>query len=46
MTDEATNNHTRCMASRIGATTGEHSDVSDITFLIRRLGLLFDEGHI
>jgi hypothetical protein len=29
----------KCMASRIGATTGEHSDVSDITFLIRYLGL-------
>lgn len=27
------------MASRIGATTGEHSDVSDITFLIRHLGI-------
>ena len=29
----------KCMASRIGGTTGEHSDVSDITFLIRHLGL-------
>jgi hypothetical protein len=29
----------KCMASRIGGTTGEHSDVSDITFLTRHLGL-------
>jgi hypothetical protein len=29
----------KCMASRIGGTTGEPSDVSDITFLIRHLGL-------
>ncbi len=29
----------KCMASRIGGTTGEQSDVSDIVFLIRHLGL-------
>jgi hypothetical protein len=29
----------KCMASRIGGTTGETSDVSDIVFLIRHLGL-------
>jgi hypothetical protein len=29
----------KCMASRIGGTTGETSDVSDIMFLIRHLGL-------
>ena len=29
----------KCMASRIGGTTGEQSDVSDITFLTRHLGL-------
>jgi hypothetical protein len=29
----------KCMASRIGGTTGEQSDVSDIMFLIRHLGL-------
>jgi hypothetical protein len=30
----------KCMASRIGGTTGEQSDVADITFLIRHLGLV------
>lgn len=29
----------KCMAARIGGTTGEQSDVPDITFLIRHLGL-------
>lgn len=29
----------KCMATCIGATTAEHSDVSDITFLITHLGL-------
>jgi hypothetical protein len=29
----------KCMASRIAGTTGEQSDVSDIVFLIRHLGL-------
>jgi hypothetical protein len=29
----------KCMASRISGTTGEQSDVSDIVFLIRHLGL-------
>jgi hypothetical protein len=29
----------KCMASRIGGTTGEQSDVTDIAFLIRHLGL-------
>jgi hypothetical protein len=29
----------KCMAARLGATAGEPSDVSDIVFLIRRLGL-------
>ncbi|RPI28247.1 MAG: hypothetical protein EHM61_05840 [Acidobacteria bacterium] len=29
----------KCMAARIGGTTGEASDVSDIVFLVRRLGM-------
>jgi|SRR5688572_20045368 len=29
----------KCMAARIGSTAGEHSDVPDIRFLIRWLGL-------
>ncbi len=29
----------KCMAARIGGTTGEPSDVSDIVFLIRQLGI-------
>jgi hypothetical protein len=29
----------KCMAARTGGTTGEPSDVSDIVFLIRHLGL-------
>lgn len=29
----------KCMASRIGATSGEHSDVADIQFLVKHLGL-------
>ncbi len=29
----------KCMAARIGGTTGEPSDVSDIIFLVRRLGI-------
>lgn len=29
----------KCMASRIGATTGEHSDVPDIQFLVKHLEL-------
>jgi hypothetical protein len=29
----------KCMAARLGGTTGEASDVPDITFLIRHLGL-------
>ncbi|HEY2951364.1 MAG TPA: hypothetical protein VGK40_02210 [Verrucomicrobiae bacterium] len=29
----------KCMAARLGGTTGEPSDVPDITFLIRHLGL-------
>ena len=29
----------KCMAARLGGTTGEQSDVPDIRFLIRRLGL-------
>src|SRR4051794_8437681 len=29
----------KCMASRVGGTAGEPSDIPDITFLIRRLGL-------
>ncbi len=29
----------KCMASRLGGTTGEQSDVPDIRFLIRHLGL-------
>jgi hypothetical protein len=29
----------KCMAARIGGTTGEQSDVPDIVFLIRHLGL-------
>ena len=29
----------KCMAARLGGTTGEQSDAPDIGFLIRRLGL-------
>jgi hypothetical protein len=29
----------KCMAARIGGTTGEHTDVGDIVFLIKHLGL-------
>jgi hypothetical protein len=29
----------KCMASRIGGTTGEQSDIADIVFLIRQIGL-------
>lgn len=34
----------KCMAARIGGTTGEHSDVADILFLIRRIGLKSAKG--
>jgi hypothetical protein len=34
----------KCMASRIGGTSGDQSDVSDIMFLIRHLGLKSADG--